>query len=65
LIKIHLAALPVGCTILSVNPHGKGSWSAGYKVDVGVHGEEKEYFLKVKVLIASKHRVTDGSLADS
>ncbi|KAH8788928.1 hypothetical protein F5883DRAFT_635797 [Diaporthe sp. PMI_573] len=27
-----IAVLPFGCEIIAVNPHGKGSWSARYKV---------------------------------
>jgi hypothetical protein len=44
----------VGCKVISVTPHGKGTWSAGYKVDVEVNGEEKEYFLKVKIVATSE-----------
>ncbi|KAI1347589.1 Fructosamine kinase-domain-containing protein [Xylaria sp. FL0043] len=39
--------MPSGSRVLSVSPHGKGSWSSGYKVDIEVDGEESEYFLKV------------------
>ncbi|KAI1109209.1 Fructosamine kinase-domain-containing protein [Nemania sp. NC0429] len=42
-----LAALPNGCEVVSVSPHGKGSWSSGYKIDIDADGEEHEYFLKV------------------
>ncbi|KAK8108325.1 Fructosamine kinase-domain-containing protein [Apiospora kogelbergensis] len=38
-----LAALPEGC-VTAVNPHGKGSWSSGYKVDVEANGEEHKFF---------------------
>ncbi|KAK8130789.1 hypothetical protein PG999_003169 [Apiospora kogelbergensis] len=41
-----LAALPEGC-VTAVNPHGKGSWSSGYKVDVEANGEEHKFFLKI------------------
>ncbi|KAI0508459.1 Fructosamine kinase-domain-containing protein [Xylaria bambusicola] len=39
--------MPVGCHVVSVSPHGKGSWSSGYKVDIDVDDEEIEYFVKV------------------
>ncbi|KAK9421401.1 putative protein-ribulosamine 3-kinase [Seiridium unicorne] len=42
-----LAAMPSGCAVIAVNPHGTSSWSAGYKVDIEVDGEESKYFLKV------------------
>ncbi|KAI0160684.1 Fructosamine kinase-domain-containing protein [Xylariaceae sp. FL1272] len=42
-----LAALPEGCEVISTNPHGKGSWSTGYQIDIEVDGIEKEYFLKI------------------
>ncbi|KAI0802818.1 Fructosamine/Ketosamine-3-kinase [Xylaria sp. FL0064] len=34
-------------------PHGKGSWSSGYKVDIEVDGEESEYFLKIVSVLRS------------
>lgn len=43
--------LPAGCEIIAVNPHGKGSWSAGYKVEIESDGEELEYFLKVLLIL--------------
>lgn len=39
--------LPVGCEVIAVKSHGKGSWSTGYKVEVESHGDTLEYFLKV------------------
>ncbi|KAH8889032.1 hypothetical protein GQ53DRAFT_653075 [Thozetella sp. PMI_491] len=42
-----IAVLPPGCEVVAVNAHGKGSWSAGYKIDVELNGEKKEYFLKI------------------
>ncbi|KAH8653736.1 Fructosamine kinase-domain-containing protein [Xylariales sp. PMI_506] len=42
-----LAALPPGCEVVAVNSHGKGSWSAAYKIDVEVNVTEAEYLLKV------------------
>jgi len=40
--------LPPGSEVVDVHEHGTASWSSGYKVDVEVDGEEKEYFLKVR-----------------
>ncbi|KAI1264795.1 Fructosamine/Ketosamine-3-kinase [Xylariaceae sp. FL1019] len=42
-----LAVLPEGCEVISTNPHGKGSWTTGYKIDIEVDGIEKEFFLKI------------------
>lgn len=42
--------LPAGCEVFAVNPHGKGSWSAGYKVEVESDGNELEFFLKVLLI---------------
>ncbi|CAG8979651.1 hypothetical protein HYALB_00011535 [Hymenoscyphus albidus] len=42
-----LAALPTGCNITSVKPHGSGSWSTGYKIATSVNGAEVEFFLKI------------------
>lgn len=39
--------MPVGTVVVAVNPHMKGSWSAGHKVDTEIDGKEIEYFLKV------------------
>ncbi|KAI0450101.1 Fructosamine kinase-domain-containing protein [Xylaria acuta] len=39
--------MPKSCHVVSISPHGKGSWSSGYKVEIDVGGEESEYFLKV------------------
>lgn len=43
--------LPASCEVIAVNPHGKGSWSAGYKVEIESHGNELEYFLKVLIIL--------------
>ncbi|KAF1851891.1 uncharacterized protein K460DRAFT_270343 [Cucurbitaria berberidis CBS 394.84] len=40
-------ALPSGCTIVDISQHGSSSWSTGYKLEVEVDGEEREFFLKV------------------
>ncbi|KAH9986439.1 Fructosamine kinase-domain-containing protein [Xylariaceae sp. FL0662B] len=42
-----LAALPVGCEVLSITEHGKTNWSTGLRVDIYVHDEEEVYFLKI------------------
>ncbi|KAJ0122585.1 uncharacterized protein J7T55_003099 [Diaporthe amygdali] len=42
-----LAVLPHGCEVVSVNAHGIGSWSTGYKVEVESEGKDLVYFLKI------------------
>ncbi|KAH9885044.1 hypothetical protein F4778DRAFT_761751, partial [Xylariomycetidae sp. FL2044] len=48
-----LSALPAGCEVLAVGPHGKGQWSKGYKVTIATDGIQKNYFLKVDCLISN------------
>lgn len=49
LIVVQHVVLPTGFEVISVNPHGKGSWSAGYKVETENGGEERDFFLKVSL----------------
>lgn len=48
-----LQALPSDCKIIAVTEHGTASWSSGYKIEVEVNGEEKDFFLKVRKFIGS------------
>ncbi|KAG6368320.1 hypothetical protein INS49_002525 [Diaporthe citri] len=41
------AVLPTGCEVIAVEPHGKGSWSTGYKVEAESHGQKLGFFLKI------------------
>ncbi|KAK7991608.1 hypothetical protein PG988_000402 [Apiospora saccharicola] len=42
-----VAVLPPNSEVVSRSPHGKGSWSAGYKLDVRSGGVVHNYFLKL------------------
>lgn len=42
-----VAALPQGCEVISVEPHGETNWSVGHRVDVQVEGQTRQFFLKI------------------
>ncbi|KAK8022948.1 hypothetical protein PG991_006829 [Apiospora marii] len=42
LLLTSVIVLPAGCEVISINPHGKGSWSAGYKLDILIGNDKEE-----------------------
>lgn len=41
------AALPTGCTIVAIDPHGETNWSNGFRVEVEAGDQEERFFLKI------------------
>jgi fructosamine-3-kinase len=40
-------ALPQGCKVISVKPHGETNWSVGHRVDVLVEEKTQSFFIKI------------------